>query len=414
MNLIPLSSRRRAALWIAAFVLPSVPPLAADPPTATSPSAKPASAPAVVSVTTATPENIGAYPKHENHPTKKWLVNLSALGQRGNEPVSYGLQHWADYDPSHAPEAIALEGQIGMTQPGGAGWYGNGFFNFALDDQAGANCAVRAIRALDSGPRGSCEFLWELPQAWVRVRFVVVPGKLPLFCSISQVPKTEKVSRLKVRLVAYPSGYYQSGQRVGLTDHRSVKTPGRADLDPASESSLILYDDKYDLGVEGGIGGCAALAAPGYVGESKIDIGGYGCTWELTARPGGQELRFAFYNGLGRKNADLIPYLRGRFAGDLKDLAVLDFRPLRLQAAGLDSLKSEFGKLLAETKDADAEKAAFETALSHLDSLRPRVPSGPEVRLDKVDLQAEDDFLKTLDDLDGLLWKLRMKWVFSD
>ena len=131
------------------------------------------------------PQQIGDYTGHEYHPTKKWIATLWC------EPMSYTLQHWACYHDSYAHGAVAVEGQIGMMSPGGGNWYHNGFFNFALDGEQGRNYAVKTIRALDSGERASCEFVWELPQAWVRVRFMAIPDQQPLFCSILQLPKTE-------------------------------------------------------------------------------------------------------------------------------------------------------------------------------------------------------------------------------
>ncbi len=348
------------------------------------------------------PQRIGAYPGHENHPTKKWIATLMC------DPMSYTLQHWACYHESHAPQAVALEGQIGMMSPGGGNWYTNGFFNFALDDQQGRNYAIKQVQALDSGERASCEFVWELPQAWVRVHFMTIPDQQPLFCSIVQVPKTDEVARLTVRLACYPSGYFKDGQRVGLTAASTVKTTNKAELDPEAEWWMILYDEKYDLREGGAVGGCGAITAPELVGKSRVDIGSYGCFWELEARPGGTELRFAFWNGLKLKNAELVFGLRPQFEPTLALLRDLDFRPLRLRASVVAGLSAEFDKLLPEVKDAETEEAAFGAIVARLEELRPRAAG------DEVNLEAEDEYLKGLDELEKLLWQVRMKWVFSD
>ena len=359
---------------------------------------------AVVSVGPAAPEPLGLYPAHENHPTKKWTATLAC------QPCSYSLQHWACYHESHAPQAIALEGQIGMTSPCGANWYHNGFFNFSLDGEAGANYAVKAVRALDQGERGSCEFVWELPAAWVRVRFMVVPGKEPLFCSITSHPKSEHVPVLKVSLVAYPSGYFHQGQRVAVTAAGTYRTPARVDLDPAREWWVVFYDEKYDLGVEGGSGGAAGLTDPDLVGKAALNVGSYPLLWTVEAKPGGRELRFAFWNGLNRRNADLLPYMQPRFEPALADLRALDFRPLRYREEALEPLRREFEKLLAETTGPTAAQAAetYREAMARLEALRPRLQA------DAVDITAEEEYLATLDRLDALLWDLRMEWVFSD
>lgn len=350
----------------------------------------------------ARPQRIGNYPHHEHHPTKKWIARLHS------EPVSYTLQHWACYDKSHAPQAIALEGQIGMLSPGGGNWYQNGFFNFALDDTLGRNYAVKAVRAVDSGERASVEFVWELPQAWVRVRFLVVPGKDPLFCSLRQYPKTDHVPRLKASLVCYPSGYFHRGDRAAVTPLRTLSVGARVDLSPTDEWSLILYDRKYDLGVDGGIGGCGAITVPAPVGRAKLELGSYGCTWTVEGRPGAKELRFAFWAGLKKKNTDLVPSLTNRFPATLRDLRQLDFRPLRFRQDHVARIKAEFERLQRETPGSRPEAAAFRATLAALDRLRDRV-TGPA-----PDLQAEDDYLATLKRLENLLWQLRMKWVFSD
>ncbi|MGD9518064.1 MAG: hypothetical protein AB7W28_00985 [Armatimonadota bacterium] len=357
---------------------------------------------ALASAGPSAPENIGAYPRHENHPTKKWVARLRS------EPMSYELQHWACYHESHAPQAVALEGQIGMTVPSGANWYSNGFFNFALDDQEGRNFAVKAVRAIDSGERASCEFLWELPQAWVRVRFLVVPGRFPLFCAITQYPKGEQVPVLRLRLACYPGGYFRDGLRVARTPVRVVRVGERPELDPVKESSVMLYDEKYDLGVEGSEGGCGALVVADGVGRSSLDIGSYGCFWNLEAKPGIKELRLAFWDGLRMKNADLVPCLEAEFAAAAPYLVALDFNPLMFRESSVAGTLGELEKLIAETQDSAAEAEALRGLQARLAELRPRVTGAT------VDLEAEDEYLQALQQLDKLLWQLRMKWVFAD
>ncbi len=357
--------------------------------------------PASASVAPARPQRIGAYPGHEHHPTKKWIARLLC------SPQSYTLQHWACYDKSHAPQAIALEGQIGLMAPDKANWYFNGFFNFSVGRLQGRNFAVKCIRALDSGPRASCEFVWELPNAWVRVRFLVVPGKEPLFCSIAQAPKGDP-EPLTVRLVCYPSAYVHRAPRVGLTARRAVNAPAKAALDPAAEPWVIFYDKRYDLGVSDGEGGCAAFASPRFVAASKLDVGHYGCVWTLTAKPGVKEMRFAFWEGLRRRNAELIPYLRGRFGPAAAELERLDFRPLRLQPAWLARTRKEFDVWRAKTPGAAAVATAFDARAARLQALLARLEKGG------VDIAAEDEALRLASDMESLVWKIRMKWVLSD
>jgi len=360
------------------------------------------------------PQQIGAYPGHEGHPTKKWIATLRC------EPVSYTLQHWACYHESYPHGAVAIEGQIGMMSPGGGNWYTNGFFNFALDDQQGRDYPVKTIRALDSGERASCEFVWELPQAWVRVRFMTIPGQQPLFCSIVQLPKTEEIATLKVRLACYPSGYFHDGARVGLTAAQVIKSTSKGELDPEKEWWMILYDEHYDLGVSGGIGGAGAITEPELVGKSTVEIGAYGCFWNLEAKSGGKELRFAFWNGLKLKNAELAPTLKPKFEPTLTTLRGIDFRPLRFREEVVAQVSSEFEKLLVETQDAEAEETTFKTTLARAEETTFKTTLArlqelrPTVMGDQPNLEAEDEYLKLLDELDNTLWQLRMKWVFSD
>ena len=324
------------------------------------------------------------------------------------EPVSYGLQHWGCYDPSHAPHSVSPEGQIGMMEPAGGGWYFNGFFNFSVDDQPGNTYPLQALRVLDKGPRGSVEFVWDLPAAVVRVRFLVIPGQRPLYCSIAMSPKTDRVPVLKVRLVAYPSGYFNDGQRVATGPVRTLKTPSKTALDPAKETWLALYDEKYDAGVLGGSGGCGAAVLPQGVGQSSVELSSYPAVWELQSAPGATELRLAFWNGLGLKNAELVPCLKSECDAALKTLAALDFRPQRLQESFLAPLKAEYEKMLAETPDSQADRRQYEAALAKLTDLRQRA-TAPQ-----PDLQAEEDYFKAADGLEQALWQLRMKWVFAD
>ncbi|MCX7599369.1 MAG: hypothetical protein N2512_10990 [Armatimonadetes bacterium] len=359
---------------------------------------------ASVSAGPGAPEPLGGYPGHDNHPTKKWTVVLAC------QPCSYSLQHWACYHESHAPHAIALEGQIGMTSPAGFNWYHNGFFNFSLDGEAGRNYPVKAVRALDQGERGSCEFVWDMPAAWVRARFMVIPGEEPLFCAITTHPKGDHVPLLTVSLVAYPSGYFHQGQRVAVTAAGVYKTRAEAELDAAREWWVVFYDEKYDMGVEGGGGGAGGLTDPALVGRARLDVTNYPVTWTISAKPGGRELRFAFWNGLSRRNAELLAYLQPRFEPALAKLRALDFRPLRYRPECLEHIKREFEKLFAETRVPGVAEAAeaYQEAMARLEALRPHLEG------DAVDIAAEEEYLATLDRLDALLWDVRMQWIFSD
>ncbi len=352
---------------------------------------------ATASVMPGRPERIGG---HGSHAGKKWLVQLNA------EPASYGLQHSGCYDPSHAPQVVQPEGTIGMTSPGGGNWYHNGFFNFAVDDDQSRVFPVTAVRPLDSGARASAEFLWELPRAWVRVRFMVVPGKRPLFCSLTQIPRAGATPKLRARLVAYPSGYFKDGGRVIVTPKRTLKTGDKVDLDPAAEWSWLMYDERRDLQVQGSVGGAAGLTAPDLVSALKLDVTTYGVVWEVEAKA--NELRFAFWGSQDLRNADLLAQLPPQFAPALAALQALDFTPLRLQPQGLAQLQAEFGQLFAGTPGSEASRQAYEALLKQLDALRGQIGGA------QVNLQAENDYLGTLDKLDGLLWKARMDWVFAD
>ena len=361
------------------------------------PAQPPPPAHATASVTAGPPERYGG---HEGHVGKKWLVQLNS------DPGSYSLQHWGCYDPSHAPHAIQPEGTIGMASPGGGNWYSNGFFNFAVDRDQSRMYPVAAVRPLDTGARASAEFLWDMPKAWVRVRFMVVPGRAPLFCAITQMPKAGATPKLRVRLVAYPAGYFHDGNRAIVTPTRTLKTGAKADLDPAAEWSWIMHDEKRDFHVENSVGGAAGLTAPDLVGSLKLDVGAYGVSWELEAK--GNELRFAFWGSQELRNADLLAKLPPQFAPALADLQALDFTPLRLQPRGLAHLQAEFSKLFGETKGSEASRQTYETLLKQLDALRGQIGNA------QVNLQAENDYLGVLDKLDGLLWKVRMDWIFAD
>ncbi len=348
------------------------------------------------------PQNIGAYPGHEYHPTKKWVAMLHC------KPMSYALQHWACYHPSHAPYAIALEGQIGMTAPNSANWYSNGFFNFSLDNTSGRNYPIKAVRALDSGGRqASCEFVWELPQAWVRVRFLVIAGHWPLFCSIRQFPKTDKVPTLKVTLYCYPSGYFHDGMRAVTTAKRTIRAVNKVQLDPAQEWWAVFYDENYDLGVNNGVGGCAAIALPDTIATSSLEVTHYPCIWRLTAKPGAKEMRFAFWDGLDKKNAELMAAVKPQLQRELQTLRDADFSPLRLRQAALDALRSEFNRYAAQTPGVDAEKRQFNALVSKLAELRQRMTG-------VVDIAAEKEYLSTMDKLEELVWQVKMKWIFAD
>jgi len=377
----------RTLLLLAGLLLPSAAALCAPQPAGH----------ATATVMTATPERVGG---HEGHVGKKWQVLLSS------EPGSYGLQHWGCYDPGHAPYVVQPEGSIGMTSPGGGNWYHNGFFNFAVDGDSSCSFPLTAIRALDHGERASVELLWDMPQAWVRVRFLVVPGQRPLFCALTQYPKAGAAPKLSAHLVAYPAGYFKDGGRVIVTPTRTLKTGDKVDLDPATEWSWIMYDERRDWRVSGSVGGAGGLSVPELVGGLKLSVGAYGVTWDVQAK--GNELRFAFWGSQEVANADLPARLQPQFAPALANLRALDFTPLRLRAQGLAPLQAEFDKIFRETRDNDKDRATYAALVAQLRQLLAQAGGG------QVNLQAENEALAALDKLERLLWKVRMDWIFAD
>jgi len=358
----------------------------------------PASPQATVSVQTARPTEL--YGEHARHEGKKWLVQLHSAA------CSYSLQHWGCYDASHAPYAIQQEGSIGMTSPGGGNWYHNGFFNFAIDDAQSRMYPVQAVRALDSGERASVEFLWDMPQAWARVQFMILPDRAPLFCRIRLIPKTEALPKLYVRLVAYPSGYFRNGQRVILTPVRRLETGQQAFLDPASEWAWIMYDERRDLGVEGSVGGAGGLTCPELVAGIRLDVGSYGVAWDIEAKD--KELRFAFWGTQELPNAALVPKLQAQFAPTREELRKLDFTPRRLQPQGLAQLQAELDRLFSEIKAPEIERSSYAQLLAQAKQLQSQLGG------ENVNLAAEEQLLSVLDKLEQLLWKVRMDWIFAD
>ena len=90
--------------------------------------------------------------------------------------VTYALRYTICHDPKAPTVGIPGEGYIGMPQPNDANWYSGGFFDLKLNGQSIGSTMAQTFVGRSTGDRGYVDYVFDDPQAVVRLRFVALAG----------------------------------------------------------------------------------------------------------------------------------------------------------------------------------------------------------------------------------------------
>ena len=96
----------------------------------------------------------------------------------------YALRYAVALDPNNLQAAIPGAGYLGMPRPSDHNWYAGGFFDLRLNGQSIGTTLIHALSGRSSGrssggssgDRGTADFVFDTPQAVVRIRFVALAG----------------------------------------------------------------------------------------------------------------------------------------------------------------------------------------------------------------------------------------------
>lgn len=349
-----------------------------------------------------TESRLANYDKHESHPIRRWTVALN------NGRFRASFQSWVDVDASHAPAVIPLEGMIGFPEPAGGNWYSNGFMNLLIGNQLVGTIPPKSVGVLETGERGRARFVWQRPEGTWSVVFVVLPKDDKVFCTVRLFPKNP-ATPLKVQLTCYPGGQTTDGNRAVTTANRTVEQTNNVEADAANEWWYAIYDTVYDYGVRGD-GGAGVLLAPECLGQSRLEVTGYPVILHLTAPPGKREIRMILWDSFfGKRNAQIVEYLKGNADALLKELQVISFEDRRLYSTQNETEAKAIAEYLARLRQPQPEQAKAEELTKAIASLRDRLRASPG----GISPDEEDELLGLFDAQRKLLWDLRWKELLN-
>jgi hypothetical protein len=285
----------------------------------------------------------------------------------------YGLRYVAAIDQSLKGEALPGEGYIGMPRPTGANWYHGGFIDLVINGRSIGKTMLHSLTARSNGPRGTVDFVFDTPQAVVRVRFVARGGSDVLLCQARLEPKTE-IKSLTVMLRCYPAGFIsQGGARRVMSAGREIAQGEKADLDLATESWLLYYDALADLhqvvGNQKGIGPCAGAWLPEQITAAQVSVGGYAVETRLTLKPDSRDLRFAFLDLAGTFNAAAQERLKAEGAALVTELRAFDFVDPALRGWSLAEKQAEVKDALAHLPENHEKRREYDQLITDLKPL---------------------------------------------
>lgn len=240
----------------------------------------------------------------------------------------YGLSYRVARDPKNPQAAIPGEGYIGMPHPTDCNWYASGFFDLQLNGKSIGTTLIHSFTGRSSPGRGMVDFVFDAPQAVVRVRFVAQASGDCLFAQVLLEPKVE-IKSVRVGLRCYPSAFVSDAERHVLTPLRDLKQGDRPTLDTTNEWWTLYYDRIYDTGYVGvtyrGAGPCAALWVPGQTGKASVSVGSYAVETVLDLKPALRDFRFVFFDYAGRKNEAAMADLKARAPALARELSAFAF-----------------------------------------------------------------------------------------
>jgi hypothetical protein len=324
----------------------------------------------------------------------------------------YGLSYRVARDPKNPQAAIPGEGYIGMPQPVDCNWYAGGFFELQINGKSIGTTLIHSFTGRSSPGRGTVDFVFDAPQAVVRVRFVAQAGGDCLFAQALLEPKVEMKS-VRVALRCYPSAFVQDADRHVLTPLRDFKQGDRAKLDVSSESWALYYDRIYDAGYIGsahrGAGPCSALWVASQTEKANVAVGSYAVETTLDLKPALRDFRFVFFDHAGKKNDAAKADLQKRAPTLARELAAFAFTDPSVAQWPLAQKQAEVRRALASVPDDKETAIRYERWGRELAEQLKRLHSDTAGAI-----KAEADAARAIAQWEGGLADLKLKALLND
>ncbi len=329
--------------------------------------------------------------------------------------VTYALRYTICHDPKAPTVGIPGEGYIGMPKPNDANWYSGGFFDLKLNGQSIGSTMAQTFVGRSTGDRGYVDYVFDAPQAVVRLRFVALAGDDCLHTQLLIEPKVE-LTQVSVNLRCYPSGFVNKSagaERHALTATRDLKVGERLSPDVGTEYWVNFYDAVYDAGVvtpsATGRGSCSVLWVPPQMKEASMNVGDYGSESVLQLDPSLRDFRFVFFDHTGVSNADAQAALRARAPELLEQLTGFTFVDTSVLVWPLEEKLAEARTLLEDLPEDKATAERYDQwsreLEQHLALLKTAGQSGAIV--------AEAKALGIITEWDKSLPELRLKALLN-
>ncbi len=321
--------------------------------------------------------------------------------------IHYGLRYCVAHDPKRPGIAIPGEGYIGMAEPTGFNWYAGGFFDLQINGTSIGGVPIHSLTGRSVGQRGFVDFVFDTPQAVVRIRFVALAGGDALYGQALLEPKVE-IKSLRIGLRCYPAGFISAGEKHVLTATRDLKQGARAELDPAAEWWLLCYDQIFDQGyataTHRGQGPCAVLWLGEQVTKVAFTVGGYGIEIPVDLKPDQRDFRFVFFDYKGQKNAAAEADLRRRAPALTEELRGFSFTDTSLADWPLEAKQKEVQEVLATAPDEKELAASYQRWSAELAEQLKLIRSG-----DAGAIMAEANVAKIVTEWEHGLPTLKLK-----
>ena len=317
--------------------------------------------------------------------------------------VAYGLRYVVGKDPDDPAAAVPGEGYIGMSRPVAANWYAGGFFDLKLNGQTIGTRMVSVFAGHASGDRGYVDYVFDDPQAIVRVRMVGLAGGDCLHAQVLLEPRVE-IEEVSLALRCYPSGFITGPTRYVLTASRDLATGERVSLDLKEEWWLNCYDSTRGQGAAGD-GPCSVLWLPDQTQGAMVNVGRYSIDTALRLDPTLRDFRFVFFDHTGRKNTDVQADLRQRAPGLLEELSDFVFADRAVLDWPLAEKQELTRELLAALPEDEQITARYEQWGRELEEQLRQVREGGH----NGTIMAEARALKTIMEWEQSLPELRLQ-----
>lgn len=364
-------------------------------------------APSEVSVQDSGPQHSQATDeKHQGH---KWERRTMTLD---NGTARYTFQYSACVDPSHGDQRFGYEGYFGMPGPSSCNWYHGGFLFVSLNGKDIGSFPLSNMQVVETGARGTFQMVFEHPDAVVRLRTMLLPGANHVLADLTWKARLQaEVKTITLRTVCYPSFFtawhHRQGDRHCSTPRADKHEPEVLELDPEKDTYLYYYDTVFDVAKGEGEGPCAMMFTPECIKSGRVQIGNYGVTTELEAKPEARRLRLAFWDFNGKKNAEADTYFKAHGVEDQRQLAQVDFRPEPIVRLNVAQLQAEAEKYLKQAgEEAKAYRPQVEELLGKVRDLKGKADEG--------DWKAETELATVLAESTTLFWKLKIAALLNE